>query len=84
MNKSKRMIWAQLVECMGEMINSYKYWSDKLKRRDDSEVLCIGGRIIIRMDLREIIWELVDWMHLPQYMDQWRALVNTVMNLRLP
>jgi hypothetical protein len=35
----------------------------------------------IRMDLREIGWEIVDWMHLAQDGDQWWALVNMVMNL---
>jgi hypothetical protein len=38
----------------------------------------------IKMDLREIGWEVVDWLHLAQDRDQWHALVNTVMNLRLP
>jgi hypothetical protein len=38
----------------------------------------------IRMDLREIGWESVDWMHLAQDRDQWRAVVSTVMNLRVP
>jgi hypothetical protein len=33
-------------------------------------------------DLREIGWEGVDWMHLAQDRDQWRAAVNTVMKLR--
>jgi hypothetical protein len=31
----------------------------------------------IRMDLREIGWESVDWTHLTQDRDQWQALVNT-------
>jgi hypothetical protein len=38
----------------------------------------------IRIDLREKSWEYVDSMHLLQDRDQWRALVNTVMNLRVP
>jgi hypothetical protein len=38
----------------------------------------------IRMDLTEIEWDGVDWIHLAQGRDQWRALVNTVMNLRVP
>jgi hypothetical protein len=32
----------------------------------------------IRIDLREIRWEDVDWMNVDQDRDQWRALVNTV------
>jgi hypothetical protein len=38
----------------------------------------------IRIDLGEKVWEDVDWMHLDQDRDQWRALVNTIMNLRIP
>jgi hypothetical protein len=36
------------------------------------------------MDLREIGWDGMDWIDLDQNRDQWRALVNTVMNLRVP
>jgi hypothetical protein len=38
----------------------------------------------IKMDLREIRWEGLDWMHLAQDRGQWRAVVNTVMNFRVP
>jgi hypothetical protein len=38
----------------------------------------------IRMDFREIGWESVDWIHLAQDRDQWRAVVNTVIYLRVP
>jgi hypothetical protein len=34
----------------------------------------------IKMDLREIGWEGVDWINTAQYRDQWRALVNTVLS----
>jgi hypothetical protein len=37
----------------------------------------------IKMDLRDIGWDDVDWIDLAQNRDQWRALVNTVMNLRV-
>jgi hypothetical protein len=37
----------------------------------------------IRMDLREIGWEDVDWIHPAHDRYQWRTLVNTVMNLRV-
>jgi hypothetical protein len=36
------------------------------------------------MDLRDIGWEDLDWIHLAQDRDQWRDVVNTVMNLRVP
>jgi hypothetical protein len=36
------------------------------------------------MDLREIEWRGVDWIHLAQNRDQWRAVVKTVMNLTVP
>jgi hypothetical protein len=38
----------------------------------------------IRMNLREIGREVMDWMHLAQYRDQWRDLMKMVMNLRVP
>jgi hypothetical protein len=36
------------------------------------------------MDVAEIGWGGKDWIHLAQDRNQWRALVSTVMNLRLP
>jgi hypothetical protein len=38
----------------------------------------------ITMDLREIGWYVMEWVDLAQDRDQWRALVNTEMNLRVP
>jgi hypothetical protein len=38
----------------------------------------------IKMNLREIEWDGVDWIDMAQDGDQWRALVNTVLNLRVP
>jgi hypothetical protein len=37
----------------------------------------------IKMDLREIGWDCVDWIDLAQDRVQWRALVNTVMYFRV-
>jgi hypothetical protein len=39
---------------------------------------------IIKMDLRETEWDDMDWSDLAQDRDQWRALLNRVMNLRVP
>jgi hypothetical protein len=38
----------------------------------------------IKMDFREIGWDGVDWIAVAQDRDQWRALVNMVLNLQVP
>jgi hypothetical protein len=38
----------------------------------------------IKMYLREIGWDGMDWINLAQDRDQWRALVNAAMNFRVP
>jgi hypothetical protein len=36
------------------------------------------------MDLSEIKWDDVDWIDMAQDRDQWRAVLNTILNLRVP
>jgi hypothetical protein len=36
----------------------------------------------IKMDLREIKWDGINWIGLAQDRDQWRALVNTIMKIK--
>jgi hypothetical protein len=38
----------------------------------------------IRMDLGEVGWDDVDWIGLAQNRNRWRAVVNSVLNLRVP
>jgi hypothetical protein len=38
----------------------------------------------IKIYLREIGWNGMDWIHLAQDRDKWRALVNTIINFRVP
>jgi hypothetical protein len=44
----------------------------------------IKEKYYIKMDLGEIGWDGRDWIELAQDRNQWRVLVNTVMNLRVP
>jgi hypothetical protein len=51
-----------------------KFWSSNLKGRNHAEG---GSEDNIRMNLGERGWKGVDWIHLVQDRNQWRALVNT-------
>jgi hypothetical protein len=78
--KSRRMRWMGNVARMGEKRNAYR--------------LLVGKRPLgrprhrwvdnIRVDLGEVGWGDVDWIGLAQDRNRWRALVNSVLNLRVP
>jgi hypothetical protein len=70
--------------CMGEMRNAYVILVGNPEGKRPSGGPKRKWEDSIRVDLREIGWEGVDWMHLVQESDQWQARVNTVMNLRIP
>jgi hypothetical protein len=83
MIKSRRMRWVGDVARMGRrgMHIGYLWGSQKVKRP-------LGRprrRWVdnIKIDVREIGWDM-DWIDLAQDRDQWRALVITVMNFRVP
>jgi hypothetical protein len=61
-----------------------KFWLKDLKGRDQSENLGVDLRISIKIDLEEIGWDGVEWMHLAEDSDQQQALKNAVMNVRVP
>jgi hypothetical protein len=63
---------------MHKILFGEPYWKRPLARRRRSWV------DNIRMDLMEIWWEGLDWMHLGQCRDQLRSVVNTVMNIPVP
>jgi hypothetical protein len=82
--KSRRMRWAGHVALMGEEMSAYRLLVGKPERKRPL------GRPIhrwvdnIRMDLGEVGWGDVDWIDLAKDRNRWRALVNFVLNLRVP
>jgi hypothetical protein len=79
-----RMIWARNIACMGEKTSAYIV----LVRKSD------GKRPIgrprhrlednIKIDPKLMGWKGVDWVHQVHDKGPWRAVVNMVMNLRVP
>jgi transcription termination factor 2 len=84
MIKSRRMRWAGHVARMGETRNAYRILGGKARRKEPLGRPRRRWVDNIKMDLREVGWDGVDWIELAQDRDRWRALVNTVMNLRVP
>jgi hypothetical protein len=72
------------VERMGEMINAHSILVGKLKVKRSLGRLRRRWEDNIRINLKEIEQKVVEWMHLAQDRDQWRAVVNAVMNLQVP
>jgi hypothetical protein len=77
------MRWVEHVARIGERRGVYKILVRRYEGRralgrprrrwDDS----------IKMGLREVGWEVIDWIELAQVRDRWRAVVNAAMNLRV-
>jgi hypothetical protein len=66
---------------MGEERNLYKFLVGKPEGKRSFGRQRRKWEDGIRMDLREIGWWSVEWIHLAQDRYRWRAVVNTVMNL---
>jgi hypothetical protein len=69
---------------MGERRNAYRMLVGKPEGRRPLERPRSRSVDNIKMDLRETEWDGIDWTDSAQNRDQWRALVNTAMNLRVP
>jgi hypothetical protein len=79
--KSRRMSWAGHVARVGEKRTAYRILVGKPEGRRPLGRPRRRWVDNIKMDLREIGWDGVDWVNLSQDRDQWRTLVNMVMNL---
>jgi hypothetical protein len=84
MIKARRMRWAGHVACMEEVRGAYNILVGRPEGRRPLGRPRRRWEDDIKMDLREIGFGDVDWIHLAQDRDRLRAVVNTVMNLRVP
>jgi hypothetical protein len=81
MINSRRMRWAWHVTRIG---NAYKILVGKAEGKRPVGRPRRRWVDSIKIDLRETDWDGMVWADLAQDRDQWRALLNTVMNLRVP
>jgi hypothetical protein len=82
--KARRMRWVGHVARMGEVRGAYNILVGRPKGRRQLGRPRRGWEDNIKMDLREIRFGDVDGINLARDKDTWRALVNTVMKLRVP
>jgi hypothetical protein len=82
--KSRRMRWAGHLARMGEKRNVYRLLVGKPEGQRPLGRPRRRWIDNIKMDLLEIGVNVVDWIGLAQDRYRWRALVNSVMNLRVP
>jgi hypothetical protein len=81
--KSRRMRWAGHVARMREKSNAYRMLVRKPEGRRPLRRPRRRWMDNIRMHLVEVGWGDVDWIGRAQDRDRWRALVNSVLNLRV-
>ena len=84
MIKSRRMRLAVHVARMGKERGVYRGLVGKLGGKRPLGIPRRRWEDNIKMDLQEVGGGYEDWMELAQDRDRWRALVNAVMNLRVP
>jgi hypothetical protein len=82
--KSRRMRWAGHVSRMGEGRGVYRILVGRPEGKRPLGKPRRKWKYNIKMDLTEIGIDGANWIQLAQHMVQWRACVNTVMNLLVP
>jgi hypothetical protein len=82
--KSRWMRWAGHVACMGKKRNVCRLLVGKPEGKRPLGRPKYRWVDNIRMDLGEVGWGDVDWIGLAQDRNMWRALVNSVLSLRVP
>jgi hypothetical protein len=82
--KSRRMRWEGHVARMGEKRNAYRLLVGKPEGKRPLGRPRRRWVDNIRLDLGEVGWGDVDWNGLAKDRNRWRALVDSVLNLRVP
>jgi len=82
--KLRRMRWAGHVARMGQVRGVYRILVGKPEGKRPLGRPRRRWEENIKMDLQEVGGGCGEWMELAQERDRWRALVSTVMNLRVP
>jgi hypothetical protein len=82
--KSRRVRCARNVACIGEMRSASSVLVGKPEGKRPLGRPKRSWENNIRMDLTEVGWKDVDWIHLAHTMEQWLAVVNTAMNHGVP
>jgi hypothetical protein len=84
MIKSRRMRWAGHVARMGQRRGLHRVLMEKHKGKKTHGRSRHKWDDNIKMDLQEVGCEGMDWIELAQDRNRWWALVNAVINLRIP
>jgi hypothetical protein len=83
-SKSRSMRWEGHVARMREVICAYRILVGRPEGRRPLGRSRRRWQDNIKMNFQEVGWGSMDWIELAQDRDRWRALVNAVMNLRVP
>jgi hypothetical protein len=83
MMKSRMMIWTGRIALMGRREMHIGYWWESQKKRPLGRPRRRWA-LNVKINFKGIGKVGMDWIHLAQDGVQWKALVNTVMNLRVP
>jgi hypothetical protein len=82
--KLRRMRWTGHVARGGESRIGYRGWGGEPERKRPLESPKHKWEDNIKMDPQEVGFEGMDWIDVAQDRDRWRALLNALMNLRVP
>ena len=82
--KSRRMRWARHMARNGAKRNACRIFVGNHERKRAIGRTSCRWEYNIKIYLQDTGWQCVGWIHMTQDNDTWRAVVNTLMNIRFP